>query len=131
MTRLIPLWVTIVASLMTLSILAFSINLVVSPKTFFPDTDFLVKDVRHFTNMWAMRQFSIGALIAYSLFRQSTQTLKISLALLFLINAFTIVEGVYINRLFIIVESIIYCGISAAMIFAINKKEKVLKLQLK
>ena len=44
MTRLIPLWVTIVASLMTLSVLAFSINLVVSPKTFFPDTDFLVKD---------------------------------------------------------------------------------------
>ena len=128
MTRLIPLWVTIVASLMTLSILAFSINLVVSPKTFFPDTDFLAKDVRHFTTMWAMRQFSLGVLIAYSLIRQSPQTLKIALSLLILVNVFTIFEGAYINKMFLIVESIIYCSISAAMIFSVNKKERVLKL---
>jgi len=130
MTRLIPFWVTIVASLMALSILAFSINLAVYPKTFFPDTDFLAKNVRHFTTMWAMRQFSIGALIAYSLIRQSAQTLKIALALLFLINLFTIFEGAFINNIFLIVESIIYCCISATIIFAINKKERVLKLQL-
>ena len=125
MTRLIPLWVTIVASLMTLSILAFSINLVVSPKTFFPDTDFLAKDVRHFTTMWAVRQFSFGALLAYSLIRQSSQILKIALSLLILVNVFTIFEGVYINKMFLIVESIIYCGISAAMIFSINKKNSL------
>jgi hypothetical protein len=130
MTRLIPLWVTILASLMTLSILAFSINLGLYPKTFFPDTDFLVKDVKHFTTMWAMRQFSIGALLAYSLIKQSPQTLKIALALLFLINVFTIIEGAYINRMFLIIESIIYCCISAAMIFAVNKKENKLKMQL-
>src|SRR6266542_3548490 len=121
MTRSIPLWVTIIASIMTLGILAFSINLVVYQKTFFPDTDFLVKDVRHFTTMWAMRQFSIGALIAYSLIRQSAQTLKIALALVFLVNLFTIFEGVYINKMFLIIESIIYCCISAAMILTINK----------
>lgn len=130
MTRLIPLWVTIVASLMTLSVLAFSINLVVYPKTFFPGTDFLAKDVRHFTDMWAMRQFSFGALIAYSLIKQSSQILKIALALLILVNIFTILEGAYTNNLFLIVESIIYCCISATMIFAINKKERALKLQL-
>ena len=106
---------------MTLSILAFSINLVVSAKTFFPDTDFLAKNVRHFTTMWAMRQFSIGALIAYSLIKQSAQTLKTALALLFLINLFTIVEGAYINKIFLTFESLIYCCISATMIFAINK----------
>ncbi|QEC69828.1 hypothetical protein FRZ67_21925 [Panacibacter ginsenosidivorans] len=128
MTRVIPLWVTIVASLMTLSILAFSINLVVYPKTFFPDTDFLAKNVRHFTTMWAMRQFSIGALIAYSLVKQSVPTLKIALSLVFLVNIFTIVEGAYINNIFSIVESIIYCCVSAIMIFAIHKKAKVLKL---
>ncbi len=130
MTRSIPLWVTIVASLMTLSILAFSINLVVHPKTFFPDTDFLAKDVRHFTTMWAMRQFSLGALLAYSLIKQSIQPLKIALSLLFLVNVFTIVEGAYINNTFLIVESIIYCCVSAIMIFAINKRESILKLQL-
>lgn len=130
MTRLIPLWVTIVAGLMTLSILAFSINLVVYPKTFFPDTDFFAKNVRHFTAMWAMRQFSFGTLIAYSLVRQSPQILKIALALLILVNIFTIFEGVYINNFFLIVESIIYCCISATMIFAITKRERVLKLKL-
>ena len=129
MTRSIPLWVTIVASLMTLSILAFSINLVASPKTFFPDTDFLAIDVRHFTTMWAMRQFSFGVLIAYSLIRQSSQILKIGLSLLILVNVFTIFEGAYINKMFLIVESIIYCSISATMIFSINKKERVLKLR--
>jgi hypothetical protein len=130
MKRLIPLWVTIVAGLITLSILAFSVNLVVYPKTFFPDTDFLAKDVRHFTTMWAMRQFSIGALIAYSLIKQSSQPLKIALSLLFLVNVFTIAEGAYINNLFLIVESIIYCCIAGILIFAINKRERVLKLQL-
>jgi hypothetical protein len=129
MTRMIPLWVTWVAGIMTLSILAFSINLVVYPKTFFPGTDFLAKDVRHFTTMWAMRQFSFGALIAYSLVRQSAQILKIALALVILINIFTIFEGAYINNSFLISESIIYCCISATRIFAINKKERVLKLQ--
>src|SRR4051812_41148117 len=128
MKRLIPLWVTIVAGLITLSILAFSVNLVVYPKTFFPDTDFLAKDVRHFTTMWAMRQFSIGALIAYSLIKQSSQPLKIALSLLFLVNVFTIAEGAYINNLFLIVESIIYCCIAGILIFAINKRERVLKL---
>lgn len=130
MTRKIPLWVTIVASLMTLSILAFSINLVVHPKTFFPETDFLAKDVRHFTTMWAMRQFSIGALLAYSLIKQSIQPLKIALSFLFLVNVFTIIEGAYINNTFLIIESIIYCCISGIMIFAINKRENILKLQL-
>lgn len=130
MTRSIPLWVTIVASLMTLSILAFSINLVVYPKTFFPDTDFLAKDVRHFTTMWAMRQFSFGALIAYSLIKQSSQILKIALALVILVNIFTIFEGAFIKNNFLIVESIIYCLISAIMIFAIIKKERVLTLQI-
>jgi hypothetical protein len=130
MTRSIPLWVTIVAGLMTLSILAFSINLVVHPKTFFPDTDFSVKDVRHFTTMWAMRQFSIGALIAYSLVRQSAQPFKIGLSLLFLVNIFTIVEGAYISNTFLIAESIVYCCISGIMIFAINKRGSILKLQL-
>ncbi|GAB2833030.1 hypothetical protein [Ferruginibacter profundus] len=130
MTRPIPLWVTIVAGLMTLSILAFSINLAFHPKTFFPVTDFLAKDVRHFTTMWAMRQFSIGALLAYSLIKQSIQPLKIALSLLFFVNVFTIVEGAYINNTFLIVESIIYCCVSGIMIFAINKRESVLKLQL-
>ena len=113
---------------MTLGILAFSINLAVSPKTFFPDTDFLTKDVRHFTTMWAMRQFSFGALIAYSLVKQNSQALKIALSLLLLVNLFTIFEGAFINKMFSIVESLIYCCISATMIFSINKNERLLKL---
>ncbi len=124
MTRAIPLWVTIVAGLMTVSILAFSINLVVSPKTFFPDTDFLAKNVRHFITMWAMRQFAFGALIAFALVRKKPQILTIALVLLILVNLLTIAEGVYTNNLFLIVESIIYCVISAAMIFALNKKAR-------
>jgi peptidoglycan/LPS O-acetylase OafA/YrhL len=131
MKRSIPLWVTIVASLMTIGILAFSVNLAVYPKTFFPDTDFLIKDVRHFTAMWAMRQFSLGALLAYSLIRQSGQTLKIALALVFVINLFTIVEGVYINKSFLVIESVIYCCVSTAMIIAIVKKENSIKMQLR
>lgn len=125
MTRLIPLWVTIIASLMTLSILAFSINLVIYPKTFFPDTDFLARNVRHFTTMWAMRQFSFGAIIAYSLIKQNPTILKIALVLVILVNIFTILEGAYINNSFLIIESVIYCFIASAMIFAINKRKKV------
>lgn len=124
MKRSIPLWVTIIAGLMTLSILAFSVNLVVHPTTFFPGTDFLAKDVRHFTSMWAMRQFCFGALIAYSLVRQDPRVLKIALALVILVNIFTILEGVYINNSFLVVESVIYCGVSAAMISAVNRKER-------
>ena len=124
MKRSIPLWVTIVATLLTLFTIVFSINLLVSPKTFFPDTDFLAKGVRHFTNMWGMRQLSFGALLAYSLIRQNATILKIALALTVGVTILTIGEGIISNQTGLIVESLINCGVAVIMILAINKRER-------
>jgi hypothetical protein len=126
MKRSIPLWVTIVATLLTLLTIVFSINLLVSPKTFFPDTDFLAKGVRHFTNMWGIRQLAFGALIAYSLIRQNANILKIALVLIIGVTILTIGEGIISNQTGLIEESLINCGISAIMILAINKRVRKL-----
>lgn len=124
MKKSIPLWVNIVAILLTLSGFAFSINLYLSPQTFFPKADFLAIDVRHFTDMWAIRQFAIGVLFSYALIRQDAIILKTMIIFVTLINVITIPIVIIKFDKQLLIESIVFSVIGIALIFAIIKRQK-------
>lgn len=127
MKRSIPIWVSIVAGILTLGGFAFTITLYIMPQNFFPKTDFSILDVKHFTDMWALRQFAISVLIAYALIRQDGIMLKTSLILVTLINLLTIPLAILRQDNNLIMESVVYTGIGVLMIFALIKREKYLK----
>lgn len=63
--RAIPLWVTVVCSLIARMGLFVGGSLFVSPGTFIPNTDFANKSVRFLALMWATRSVVIGHMEAY------------------------------------------------------------------
>ncbi len=130
MKKSIPLWVNLVAILLTLSGFAFSINLYLSPQTFFPKTDFLAIGVRHFTDMWAIRQFAIGALFSYALIRQDAIILKTMIIFVTLINVITIPIVIIKFDKQLLIESLIFSVIGIAMIFAISKRQKYINTSI-
>ena len=118
----IPIWVTIVASLITFSGLAFSVTLYFSPQTFFPASDFLSKDTKHFTDMWAMRQFVFAVFFAYALVMQQVQPLKLALALMILLNAINMADSIAMGDKKSTVESLVYSLLSVMMLAALARK---------
>ncbi|MEP6749908.1 MAG: hypothetical protein ABJB86_19375 [Bacteroidota bacterium] len=121
MKQAIPVWITILTSVITLSGLAFSITLYFSPQIFFPATDFLLKDVRHFTDMWAMRQFAFALLLVYALVTQQAQTLKPAIALMICLNILTIADGAVAGDKKVVIESIVYTVLASVMFAGLNK----------
>ncbi len=122
MTNKIPVWISVLGSLLTLSGIAFSINLYFSPQTFFPEADFLAKDVKHFTDMWAMRQFAFSGLLVYGLIAQKGSTLKIGMWLLIAMNLLSIADAFLVLNYKVIIESIVYTVPAGIIIKVLNSR---------
>lgn len=124
MKHAIPVWLTILASLIALSGLAFSINLYLSPQTFFPETNFLARDIRHFTDMWAIRQLVFALLLIYALVRQQPALLKLVLWLMIVLNVFTLADAVWLGDKHAVEESLVFILLSAVMQAALYKNAR-------
>ena len=122
MKRAIPVWLTILASLVTLSGLAFSANLYFSPQTFFPEANFLAKDTRHFTDMWAIRQLTFTILFIYALVRQQPQILKLALWLIIIVNVLTIADAIWLADKRTVEESLVFTLLTVIMLTALYKR---------
>lgn len=127
MIRSIPLWVTVLTALITLSGLAFSVTLYFSPQTFFPATNFFEKEIHHLTDMWAMEQFSMSALLVYALILQKKEILLLGLRLMIFLNILMVVNNVVAEKKGLIGQNLVYAVVCIVMVIVIkNRKTKTL-----
>jgi hypothetical protein len=123
MIRLIPIWVTVLASLITISGLAFSVTLYFSPQTFFPLTNFLLKDIHHFTDMWAMQQFAISAYMVYALVLQRRQLLLTGLQLMICMNIVMAIDNVVTYDRSLLAENLVNLVLCILMVIAVTNRK--------
>ena len=106
--------------------LGVSISLVLTPESVASNIDLQAKGVSYLIQMWAARQFALGFIFGYAVFKKSAAML--TLAYLFFLVMF-------IGDFFIGIgqqDASLYSGaavmglISSVMIYFINKKPKVI-----
>ena len=86
MERPVPLWITIVSGFIAAMGLFVGCSLYLSPGTFIPGIDFTANGAAYLSQMWGARQIAIAGIIAYSLARQSSPMLEVSLLAYCLMN---------------------------------------------
>lgn len=89
----VPLWILIVASLISLLGMFVGCSLYMSPGTFMPEIDFSLPGMRYLTEMWAARQIAIACIIAYAVLKRSIPMLRISLLAYSIMNLQDLVIG--------------------------------------
>lgn len=89
----VPLWILIVASLISLLGMFVGCSLYMSPGTFMPEIDFSLPGMRYLTEMWAARQIAIACIIAYAVWKRSIPMLRISLLAYSIMNLQDLVIG--------------------------------------
>lgn len=90
----VPLWIRIVSGLIALLGLFVGLSLYVSPGAFMPEIDFTANGVHYLAQMWAARQIAIAGIIAFSVVRNSSVMLFVSLMAYSLMNLQDILIGI-------------------------------------
>jgi hypothetical protein len=121
MKKTIPLWITIVCSLMTLLGIFVGCSLYVSPGTFIPDTDFSTAGTRYLANMWAARQIALASIIGISTFKKSAPMLQISLLAYSIMNVQDAVIGFNRSDMGLMIGATLFAAGPAYMAYRLRK----------
>lgn len=124
MSKSIPKWISLVSALLSLLGLFVGFSLYFSPAKFMDQVDFSGKGVHFLTNMWAARQIAIASIIGYSVIRQSSQMLLVSLGAYCLMNLQDIFIGISMSDSGLGTGASIFTLISGSMIILLVKSKK-------
>jgi hypothetical protein len=121
----LPIWILIISGLFALMELIASLMLFLSPENVVQEVDLSIKGVDYLISMWATRQFALGFILAFATLKKSVQML--TLAYIFLLVMFfgDLFTGISLKNNALVPAAIIMCIVSSLLIFAINKKKKV------
>jgi ribulose kinase len=124
MNPVIPKWITIVSTLITLLGIFVGFSLYISPETFVPNVDFSALGARYLTQMWAARQIAIAAIIGYGVLQRSAAMLKIALIAYSLMTFQDIFIGVSLSDSGLIFGSSFFCSLAIIMLFVLSGKKE-------
>ncbi|RYY88490.1 MAG: hypothetical protein EOO15_08980 [Chitinophagaceae bacterium] len=121
----VPAWILIVSALFALMELGAGVGLCVAPESMLETVDLSAKGVHYVVYMWAARQFALGVIFAWATFSRSLPML--TLAYLFLLVMFIgdLLIGAWQKNNVMIISAIVMLAISAAMLYAVNKRKPV------
>lgn len=119
----LPKWMLIVSSLFALMELMVSVQLFFAPQTVLESVDLTAKGIDYVIAMWAVRQFALGIIFAYATMKKSVPMLTIAYIFFFAMFVGDFIIGILHNELSLIAAAVVMCGISAAMIFLLNKRK--------
>jgi hypothetical protein len=120
----IPLWIRIVSGLFALLGIFVGISLYTSPETFMPDIDFKATGTHYLAQMWGARQIAIAGIIAFSVFRNSSPMLMVSLLAYGIMNVQDLVIGMSKQDYGLAGGASFFFLLPAIMIIVLVKKAK-------
>jgi hypothetical protein len=112
-----------VSGLVALLELTVSVSLYISPQSVLETVDLNAKGVDYLIYIWAARQFALGFIFGFATFKKSIPMLTLAYIffLVMMIGDFFI--GITQKENSLIISALIMCIISAALIFAVNKRK--------
>jgi hypothetical protein len=120
----VPKWILIVSGIFALMEIGVSLSMIFSPQSVLESVDHTAKGVNYLVYMWATRQFALGIILAYAIYKRSAPML--TLAWLFLLVMFLgdLVTGIAQKENTLVITAVIMCLLSAGMLYAINKRTR-------
>ena len=118
----LPKWILIVSGLFALLELFASLALIFSPESVLEEVDLHAKGVGYLFSMWAARQFALGFILGFAAMKKSIPMLTIAYIFLLVMFVGDFIIGISQKENSLIISAIVMCIISAAMIYAINKR---------
>ena len=100
-----------------------SLSLWFSPQSVLETVDLSAKGVEYIVYMWAVRQFALGFIFAFATIKKSIPMLTTSYIFFLVMFIGDFFIGILQKENALIMSAIVMCIISAAMIFAINKRK--------
>jgi hypothetical membrane protein len=121
----LPLWILIISGLFALMEIGVSISYIVAPESVLENVDLHAKGVTYLIQMWAARQFALGFIFGYAVFKRSAPMLKVAYIFFFIMFIGDFLIGIGMKDPALYGAAVIMCLIAAVMIYFINKKSKV------
>ena len=121
--KVLPKWLLIVSGLFALMELMVSILIWTSPESVLEEVDLSAKGIDYLSQMWAVRQFALGFILAFSTFKKSISMLTISYIFFLVMFVGDFFIGILQKENSLIVSALVMCVISSALIFILNKKK--------
>ena len=118
--RSVPKWLLLVSGFLALIEIMVSISLVVSPKEVVEQVDLNESGVLFLIYMWAVRQFALGVILAYSTLKRSPSMLTISYIFLLVMFIGDMLVGVWQKETSLIIAAGVMCIISCGILYAIR-----------
>ena len=124
----LPKWILIVSALFALMEIMYCVSIFFSPESILETVDLNAKGVDYVVNMWTVRQFALGFIIAFATFKKSIPMLTIAYIFFFAMFLGDFFIGISQKDNSLIIGSLVMCAISSALIYAINKRKLCLTM---
>ena len=121
--KLLPKWILIVSGLFALMEIIVSFSICFSPQSVLETVDLNAKGIDYLIYMWAARQFALGFIFAFATFKKSIPMLIIAYLFFLVMFIGDFFIGISQKNNALIISALVMCIISAALIFAINKRK--------
>ena len=125
--RSLPKWILIVSGIIALLEFLVSLSLCFSPQSVVDTVDLNAKGVTYLIYMWAARQFALAFIFAFATFKRSIPMLTIAYIFFLVMFVGDLLIGISQKENALIIGALVMCIISAAMIYALNKRRNVLR----
>ena len=119
----LPKWILIVSGLFALMEIGVSLSMILSPQTLAEMVDVNARGVGYLIYMLAARQFALGVSFAFATLKKSVPMLTIAYVFFFVMFVGDLFIGFAQKETSLIIAALVMCLISAAMIFAVNKRK--------
>ena len=120
--RSLPKWILIVSGIIALLEFLVSLSLCFSPQSVVDTVDLNAKGVTYLIYMWAARQFALAFIFAFATFKRSIPMLTIAYIFFLVMFVGDLLIGISQKENALIIGALVMCIISAAMIYALNKR---------
>jgi hypothetical protein len=75
--------------------------------------------------MWAVRQFALGFILGFATLKRSVPMLTLAYVFMLVMFVGDLIIGISQKENSLIIAALVMCIISSALIFAINKRNKI------
>lgn len=118
----LPIWILLVSAFWALMEILVSLALVLDPKSVAESVDVSAKGMEYVMQMWAVRQFALGAIFAFATYRKSAPMLLVCYLFFLVMFLGDLAIGISQKENGLIVAALVMIGIAIAMLLVLKKK---------
>lgn len=118
----LPLWILSISGIIALMEILVSFSIAIDPQSVLETVDFSATGVISLAYFWASRQFALGVIFAYAIFKKSSSMLFIAYLFLGVMFLGDGVIGLVQQEMPLIITGIVMAILSGVMMLVLNKK---------